>query len=114
MLNGQTPTLSATTSKKLTRRLYQLWGAIIETPGIHPEIAYRVGKLVHKLDTIYDKMFVKTVKAQEILTDCDQMTQEVQQLLDSPTEPLFSLLTKLETHFNELVKTTHEFRVKAG
>jgi hypothetical protein len=114
MGNEQEAVHGTTKTRMLTARLYRLWDQIIEAHGNEPEITYRIRKLINKLDTITDKMFVKLVKAQEMLDECGQMTRELEPLLDPPEDRSFQLLTNLETHFDELVKLTHEFRVKAG
>lgn len=114
MATEQETVNAATKTRMLITRLYRLWETIIDAQAAKPEIAYRVGKLIHKLDTIADKMFVKTVKAQNMLDACGQMTQQLTPQLDPLKDGAFHLLTELETHFDELVTLTHEFRVKAG
>lgn len=101
-------------SRKLMSNLDRLWRDITKTSGIQNEFAYRVNKLVQKLDSVSDKMFVKTVKASEMLSECKDLTQQFKSSMDRREDRTYILLTRLEHLFNDLVTKTHEFRVKAG
>ena len=101
-------------SKDVIGRLYLLWETthdIIELPA---EIAYRVDKLTQLLDAISDKMFLKTVKARQMLFDCEQLTQQLISCTVPTDSRTYFLLTKLESHFDQLVTKTYAFRIKAG
>jgi hypothetical protein len=86
------------------------------TPAGRPssEMSYRLEKLSRRLDVVADKMFIKTVKAMEILRHCARLTDQLHAKIDTQPDSAFVLLTRLETCIDDLVRKTHEFRVKAG
>jgi hypothetical protein len=101
--------------KEAIRRLVSLWQAILAESGSTREIGYRIEKLISRLDVVVDKMFTKTVKAHEMLHDCLLLTDRFQaERIHSNGTKALVLLTRLESCVDELVKKTHEFRVKAG
>jgi hypothetical protein len=81
---------------------------------LHPEIAYRIEKLIQRMEPLADKIFFKTVKAHELLAECRHKTQALQQQLDSGGDKVFLLLTRLELTFEDLLRKTYAFRIKAG
>lgn len=101
-------------SRDVICRLYLLWETILQAIELPTEIGYRVDKLTQRLDAISDKMFLKTVKARQMLSDCEQLTQQLTTCIAPPDGRTYSLLTNLENHFDRLVKKTHAFRIKAG
>jgi hypothetical protein len=106
---------SLSNGKGAIRRLGSLWHEIIADSGSTREIGYRMEKLVLRLDVVVDKIFVKTVKAHEMLLDCIQLTEQFQTERIHPDDTAaLVLLTRLESRVDDLVKKTHEFRVKAG
>jgi hypothetical protein len=101
--------------KEAIRRLVSLWQAIITQSGSTREIGYRMAKLISRLDVVVDKMFTKTVKAHEMLHDCIVLTEQFQaERIHAKGTRALVLLTRLESCVDDLVKKTHEFRVKAG
>ena len=100
--------------KKLAIRMMQLWDNILEQDGINAEIEYRIRKLRTRLEPIIDKMYVKTVKAAETITLCCTKTNELMEhSFDNPSD-IYRQLTELENIFDDLMKKTYEFRIKAG
>lgn len=100
--------------KSAIRQLHSNWREIIAQKGLAREIVYRMKKLIARLDVVVDKIFIKTVKAHEMLIECCQLTQQLQAELSRHRNMAFKLLTRLEIRVDDLVKKTHEFRVKAG
>jgi hypothetical protein len=91
----------------------KLWD-IIAANGLSSEIIYRIQKLMLRLDVIVDKLFIKTVKAQECLLKCLQLTEQLKSEIDNRHDTALLLLTRLESQIDDLVKKTHDFRIKAG
>lgn len=100
--------------KKIITRLNTVWRESIVAKGLTGELAYRLEKLALRLDTISGKIFMKTIKAQDILCQCEQLTEQFKVELGVSQRTALHLLTRLEAHMDDLVKQTHEFRIKAG
>jgi hypothetical protein len=100
--------------KKQAQRLQGTWGSIVKSNRLHPEIAYRIEKLILRMEPLADKIFFKTVKAHELLDECRHKTQALQQQLESDGDMKFLLLTHLEKTFEDLLTKTYAFRIKAG
>lgn len=100
--------------KNIIGRLRSVWRGIIAAKGLSGELAYRMDKLVLRLDVIVDKVFVKTVKAQNMLSECETITVQFTSELDKSQKNALVLLTLLEDRMEHLVSETHAFRVKAG
>jgi hypothetical protein len=100
--------------KEITEELSSGWRQFIGVKGLTTEYTYRLEKLALKLDSIADKLFLKTVKAHLILNECKQLTKQFKSELLKSNNKALHLLTRLEMHMDDLVKTTHEFRIKAG
>jgi hypothetical protein len=100
--------------KDVTGRLYLLWERILQAFELPAEIVYRIDKLTQRLDAISGKMFLKTVKARQMLSDCEQLTRQLTFCIAPPDSRTYYLLTDLENHFDQLVKKTYAFRIKAG
>lgn len=94
--------------------LNAIWRHIVAANDLDRELAYRIEKLVSRLESVADKIFIKTVKAQDILTECVQLTQQFQSESTKDRIEAFFLLTRLETLVGELIQKAHEFRIKAG
>ena len=107
---------SFSNGKNTIRKLKAIWCEIIAAGTPAAEIEYRIKKLIFRLDVITDKIFIKTVKAQEMLRECIRLTEQFQATATTGPEATAALvlLTRLEDHVEVLVKETHEFRVKAG
>lgn len=100
--------------KKQAQRLQGIWDSMVKTEHPHPEIAYRIEKLIQRMEPLADKIFFKTVKAHELLAECRQKTHALQQQLESDGDRVFLLLTHLEKTFEDLLSKTYAFRIKAG
>lgn len=100
--------------KSTIARLASSWEEIIAAQGPTTEILYRIEKLILRLDVIADKIFIKTVKAQNILAECEQLTEQFKSEITKYSHKTFLLLSRLESRMEDLVKKTHEFRIKAG
>jgi hypothetical protein len=107
--------MSDTVSGKIkARELQDIWMSMVQMKHLHPEIAYRIEKLVHRIAPLADKIFLKTVKARELLMECREKTGALQNQIDSHGNNAFYVLTTLEKTFEHLLTKTYEFRVKAG
>jgi hypothetical protein len=114
ILNGVISMCSISNGKNIIRRLGSVWREIIAAKGLTGELAYRIEKLIQRLDVIVDKIFVKTVKANNILLECETLTKQFKSELDKPHNKTLLLLTRLEDQIDGLVSETLAFRVKAG
>jgi hypothetical protein len=101
-------------AKIVSRELGSVWRNITATKGLTVEFSYRVDKLSQRLDSIADKIFMKTVKAHDILSICAQLTGQFTSELDKSHDVALRLLTQIEGHMDRLEKDTYEFRIKAG
>jgi hypothetical protein len=102
------------TGKNNIERLDTVWRNMIAANGLTEELAYRLEKLILRLDSIADKIFIKTVKAQDILFECEQLSEKFKSELNEPQTKPLAVLTRIETQVEDLVKKTHAFRIKAG
>ena len=100
--------------KALARELCMTWADMLGDAGLHPEIAYRLEKLSQRIAPLVDKAYLKTLKAGETLLECKQKTIGIRRQLEDGDERIYHLLTDLERTFEDLVKRTYEFRIKAG
>ena len=87
---------------------------LLESAYLPEEAEYRIRKLINRTSPVAGKMFLKTVKGQELIRECMRMTCEVEELLVSGRPDLYRGLTRLEDSCDELLRKTSEFRVKAG
>ena len=101
-------------AKIVSRELGSVWRRIADTKGMMVEFSYRLVKLSQRLDSIADKIFMKTVKAHDILTECAQLTGQFKSELDKSHDMALRLLTQIEGRMDRLEKDTYEFRIKAG
>lgn len=101
-------------AKTVSRELGSVWRQVAAAEGLTVEFSYRLDKLSQRLDSIADKIFMKTVKAHDVLTECVQLTGLFKSELDKSHDVALRLLTQIEGHMDRLVKDTHEFRIKAG
>lgn len=100
--------------KKLAGELQDSWESMAQMERLHPEIAYRVHRLVHRITPLADHIFFKTIKARQLLVECSQKTVALRKQIESNGNHIFFLLTNLEKTFEDLVRKTYAFRVKAG
>jgi hypothetical protein len=107
---------SFSNGKNTIRELKAIWGEMIAAGTPAAEIEYRIKKLIFRLDVVADKIFIKTVKAQDVLRECVRLTEQFQSkaAIHAEAQAALMLLTQLEGRVEALVKETHEFRVKAG
>lgn len=94
-------------------RLDSNWRDMLSARQLTDEVTYRIQKLIVRLDAIGDKIFVSTLKGHEILIECLKITERFKSEQNKPDSAL-RLLTRLENHMDDLVKKTHDFRIKAG
>jgi hypothetical protein len=105
---------SLSCGKGTITHLNLIWRKIINTGTPSGEIVYRLDKLILKLDVIADKIFVKTVKADHILLNCLQLTEQFQSKINTHRRAALLELTRLEACVDSLVRKAHDFRIKAG
>lgn len=96
------------------QELQKLWESMVKMKRLHPEIAYRIEKLAHRIVPLADKIFLKTVRARQLLMECREKTVLLQNQIDSHENSVFHILTNLEKTFEYLLTKTYEFRIKAG
>ena len=102
------------TGKHNIERLDAAWRGMIASDGLTKELAYRLEKLILRLNSVADKIFIKTVKAQDVLFECERLSEKFKSELNKPENGSLKLLTRIEVQVEELVKETHAFRIKAG
>jgi hypothetical protein len=100
--------------KTQAQDLQQVWDRMVKIEWLHPEIAYRIEKLINRMAPLADKIYFKTVKAHQLLAECRQKTTALHNHIKSDGDNAFFLLTNLEKTFEDLLQKTYEFRVKAG
>jgi hypothetical protein len=100
--------------KIISGKLSSGWRQFAAAKGLTVEFSYRLDKLALRLDSIADKVYLKTVKAHNILSECEQLTAQFKSELNHSPKIALSLLTRLESRMDNLVTNTHEFRIKAG
>ena len=88
--------------------------SVVQMESLHPEIAYRMEKLAHRIAPLADKVFLKTIKARELLMECKEKTAALQNQIESHGNNAFYVLTNLEKTFEDLLTKTYKFRIKAG
>ena len=96
------------------QELQNLWESMVKVKRLHPEIAYRIEKLAHRIAPLADKIFLKTVRAHQLLMECREKTVLLQNQVESHGNNTFHILTNLEKTFEYLLTKTYEFRIKAG
>lgn len=102
------------TGKGLNTKLCQSWQRIQRALTDQSELNYRFQKLVYKMDAVYDKIFIKTVYARQIMESCLHLTEQIEAHIAGNHETPFILLTDLEKRIDDLIRKTHSFRIKAG
>ena len=90
------------------------WESLLDLEGVSAESKYRIRRLIGRARPLADKMFLKTVKGRETLRQCAELTDQVRAQLESEGRHLYEALTQLEKTFEDLLRKTYEFRVKAG
>jgi hypothetical protein len=100
--------------KALGLRLVHDLESILAREGLSPELAYRLRKIIQGLLPLVDRLYLKTLKGQELLEECLKQTEALQSHLQAPDEKLYLLLTDLEKTYEDLLQKIYEFRVKAG
>jgi endonuclease III len=104
----------SSTGKNNIERLDSVWRHMIATNGLTDELAYRIEKLILRVNSIVDKIFIKTVKAHNVLAECEQLTEQFRSELHKQDDKALMTLTRIEIQIDDLVKETHAFRIKAG
>ncbi len=100
--------------KTTLRDLCREWQSLVDHAQLSPEAEYRIRKLADRTAPIADRIFVKTVKGQELIQECAEKTQKLRAQLGTPGDEFYRSLDALERSHEELLKKTYEFRVKAG
>ena len=100
--------------KVRVQELQDIWESMVQMKRLHPEIVYRIEKLIHRTVPLADKVFLKTVKAHELLMECREKTVVLQNQIESDGNNAFLVLTNLEKTIEVLSTRTYEFRIKAG
>ena len=108
------PLISGNYGKALGLELTRLLAALAARQDLTPEITYRLGKMRRGLLPLLDRLYLKTLKGQDMLMDCLKKVKDLEGHLPSPDDTSFHLLTDLEVTYEELLRTIYEFRVKAG
>ena len=103
-----------TSDLPLARQLCHLWEEMLEQDVLGEEVAYRVRKMVDRADPIQGKAFLQTVKGQEMLGRCLEMTRVLRGRLGRDNQAPWATLTELEVLFDELLKMAYAFRVRTG
>ncbi len=94
--------------------LCRLLESVLERETVSPEADYRIRKLIMRTRPMKDKMFLKTVKGRELILVCIELTNALQDAVRSGRQGVYRQLTVLENAYDELLRRTYEFRVKAG
>ena len=96
------------------QNLQETWDSMLNMENLHPEIAYRIEKLIHRMAPLTDKIYFKTIKAHQLLAECEAKSIALRNHIKTDGDDVFLLLTNLEKTFENLLKKTYEFRIKAG
>jgi hypothetical protein len=110
----EAPLKTGGNGKALGLRLVADLQAILAREGLSPEVAYRLGKIIQGLSPLLDRLYLKTLKGQELLLACLEQTRALRGRLQAPDEHFYVLLTSLEMTYEDLLQKLYEFRVKAG
>jgi len=102
------------TGKALGLKLVCNLESILAQDGLSPEVAYRLGKIIQGLLPLVDRLYLKTLKGQELLGECLEQAAALEGHLQVPDHNLYLLLTNLEKTYEDLLQKIYEFRVKAG
>lgn len=105
---------TGSTGKALGLKLVRNLEAILAQDGLSPEVAYRLGKIRQGLLPLVDRLYLKTLKGQELLVECLEQTEALNGRIQAPDHNLYLLLTNLEKIYEDLLQKIFEFRVKAG
>jgi hypothetical protein len=114
MMNGMNAMYSLSNGKNAILELNQTWRDVTAEKGLSGEMIYRIEKLILRLDAVADKIYIKTVKAHEILHECVQLTEQFRSAWLQQRNRALILLTRLEDRIDDLVQKAYTFRVKAG
>lgn len=87
---------------------------LLERSDLPSEAEYRIHKLISRTIPITSMMFLKTVKGQELILECMELTRSLDEQLVSGRRDLYQEMTRLENVHDELLRKTFQFRVKAG
>jgi len=103
--------------KAMALRLRGAWEEVLKKEGLSQEVEYRIRKMNNRLTPIVDKLFLKTLKGQEIILQCVKKTKVVETELNSYGEHkdrLYYSLTDLEKTYEDFIKQSYEFHITAG
>jgi len=105
---------SVLNGKHIIQELEANWRDMITAMAPTGEIAYRVKRLILRLQVVTDKIYIKTIKARDMLLECTRLSEQFSDQLNRSQDQALQLLTRIEGRVDELVKNAHEFRIKAG
>jgi hypothetical protein len=111
---NEAPLKTGSNGKALGLRLVAELQALLARNGLSPEVAYRLGKIIQGLSPLLDRLYLKTLKGQELLLVCLEQTGALEDRLQAPGKDFYLLLTSLEKTYEDLLQKIYEFRVKAG
>ena len=100
--------------KAMALELCRSWEDLLEQTELSPEVDYRIRKMINRMTPLLNKMYLKTVKGQEMVLQCAEKTKRLQDQLNSNGEHVYYFLTNLEKTHEDLLKKTYEFRIIAG
>ncbi len=100
--------------KAMALELCRSWEDLLEQTGLSPEVDYRIRKMINRMTPLLNKMYLKTVKGQEMVLQCAEKTRRIQHQLNSNKEDVYFSLTDLEKTYEDLLKRTYKFRIIAG
>jgi hypothetical protein len=94
--------------------LVRYWRNLLDSEDVPPESEYRIRKLIDRSGPLVEKIFLKTARGREMVSECAEQTRLFRSHLGFGDERLYRALTELEMTYQDLLKTAYEFRVKAG
>ncbi len=101
-------------SKTAAAEFHGACQAILDRPGLPPELTYRMQRIMGRFQPVADKMFLKTLKGAQTLSLCTSQVRTLARHLPAQGNLLYRQVTDLENTLEELLKSAYEFRVKAG
>jgi hypothetical protein len=90
------------------------WESILCQEGLSLEVTYLLAKIWQSLLPLLDRLYLKTLKGQELLLEGLEQGRRLLDGLRVPDENFYLLLTDLENTYANLFQKLYEFRVKTG
>ncbi|MGB6067217.1 MAG: hypothetical protein WBG50_20610 [Desulfomonilaceae bacterium] len=101
-------------AKSTLAELSSGWERLLQAQSLSVESAYRIQRLIDRGVPLANKMFLKTIKGREMILQCAELTRLLRLELESRGERVYEVLTDLEKTYEDLLRKTYEFRIKAG